>query len=71
MAIWANHDGQTPEIIIDEIGKSDQLIADRPAVGRFSLLAARAHSFALLSRAEEAEASLIGFGRLSPLCRLA
>ncbi|WP_281878405.1 hypothetical protein [Nocardia sputorum] len=58
-AIRAIYDGQSPETIIEELGESDQLIADGPAVGRPSLLAARAQSFALLGRAEEAEASLI------------
>ncbi|WP_181718740.1 hypothetical protein [Nocardia gipuzkoensis] len=57
-AIRAIYDGQEPEIIIDEIGKCDPLVANGPAVGRPSLLAARAQSFALLGRAEEAELSL-------------
>ncbi|WP_454195990.1 hypothetical protein [Nocardia sp. Marseille-Q1738] len=58
-AIRAIYDGQSPEIIIDEISKSHDLIADGPAVGRPSLLAARAQSFALLGRAEDAESSLV------------
>ncbi|MGK8500661.1 hypothetical protein [Nocardia asiatica] len=57
-AIRAIYDGREPEIILDEIGKSDHLIADGPVVGRPSLLAARAQSFALLGRAVEAESSL-------------
>jgi hypothetical protein len=57
-AIRAIYDGQEPAIIIDQIGKSDHLIADGLASGKPSLLAARAQSFALLGRAEEAESSL-------------
>lgn len=57
-AIRAIYDGREPEIIIGEIGKCDHLLANGPAVGRPSLLAARAQSFALLGRAEEAESSL-------------
>lgn len=57
-AIRAIFDGQDPETIIDEISRCDPLIADGPAAGRPSLLAARAQSFALLGRAEEAELSL-------------
>ncbi len=58
-AIRAIYDGQAPEIIIDEISKSDDLVAEGPLYGRPSLLAARAQSFALLGRAEQAEASLV------------
>jgi hypothetical protein len=58
-AIRAIYDGQQPEIIIDEISRSDELIAHGPLHGRPSLLAARAQSFALLGRAEEAKASLV------------
>lgn len=57
-AIRSIYDGQAPELIIDEIGKSDDLIAKGPHQGRPSLLAARAQSFALLGRPEEAEESL-------------
>ncbi|MGK8523511.1 hypothetical protein ACRS6B_19070 [Nocardia asteroides] len=56
--IRALYDGQEPEHIIGEIGKSEQLIAKGPLVGRPSLLAARAQSSALLGRAEDAESSL-------------
>ncbi len=57
-AIRAIYDGQEPEIIIDEVDKSEHLLEDGPGVGRPSLLAARAQSFALLGRAKEAESSL-------------
>lgn len=57
-AIRAIFDGLDPETIINEIGRCDPLIADGPAAGRPSLLAARAQSFALLGRREEAESSL-------------
>ncbi|MEV6254460.1 hypothetical protein AB0L97_14515 [Nocardia sp. NPDC051911] len=57
-AIRGIYDGLDPEAIIEEIGKCDPLIADGPAVGRPSLLAARAQSFALLGRADEAESAL-------------
>ncbi|MFE3445465.1 hypothetical protein ACFXNW_20745 [Nocardia sp. NPDC059180] len=57
-AIRAIYDGQSPQVIIDDIGKTADLIMAGPAGGRPSLLAARAQSFALLGRADEAEASL-------------
>ncbi|MFI6168880.1 hypothetical protein ACIBCN_19015 [Nocardia sp. NPDC051052] len=58
-AIRAIYDGQPPQVIIDEISKSDELIKQGPVIGRPSLVAARAQTMALMGRADEAESSLI------------
>ncbi|WP_433657992.1 hypothetical protein ACQPW1_39590 [Nocardia sp. CA-128927] len=58
-AIRAIYDGQPPQVIIDEISESDDLIEQGPIAGRPSLIAARAQTLALQGRADEAEEALI------------
>jgi hypothetical protein len=57
-AIRGIYDGRPPAVIIDAINEADELMATGPVVGLPGLLAARAQSFALLGRANEAESDL-------------
>ncbi|WP_280336476.1 hypothetical protein [Nocardia wallacei] len=57
-AIREIYDGRSPTSILESIGEADELMATGPVAGLPSLLAARAQSYALLGRAEEAESDL-------------
>jgi hypothetical protein len=57
-AIRSIYDGRSPALIIEAIDGTEELMAHAPTVGLPSLLAARAQSYAMLGRAQEAEAGL-------------
>ncbi|WP_040774798.1 hypothetical protein [Nocardia pneumoniae] len=57
-AIRDIYDGRPPNLIIDAVNETEELMAKGPVAGRPSLLAARAQSFAMLGRADEAETDL-------------